>query len=120
MAARSTVKNNELMQALHAIMTRAAEGREVIPIPRELVAKGPCPYCLHPVDPIGFTFREGSESATPAGIIVCSACSKPSLFTEPGKYLKIPRSDLRRLPHVTQKFIRREQELIAMLKRDVN
>jgi hypothetical protein len=99
-----------------------AEGLEIVDAPKDFAMKGPCPHCLHEVWPSGLAFKVGEEkmNAETAGVVVCNECLKPLIFYEPGKYRRVSRELLRRLPRFTQRWIKIEQEMQAQLKRQIN
>lgn len=125
--ARKIMARIETETIYFAHMAVGADGNKVTNIPKGFVSGGPCPNCKNMVDPNpkGFTFGTGPEDdmapdTQRAGVVVCRHCATPLWFDKPGEYRTIPRKMLRELPRVTQKFIRREQEIIASIKRQIN
>lgn len=117
--------SNQVWEAMMLALTQqCANGRPLVTLPPELSASGPCPHCLHRIDPSHFTFTTehrndelaGIAKNGVAGIIVCARCAKPVMIHGPGQYKPIPRASLRKLPKVTRNFIERQQELILSLK----
>jgi hypothetical protein len=118
-------EQDQLLYFLH--MQTAAGDAPVTRIPKGFVSGGPCPHCHRIVNPHpdGFTFaaQHGDDAAAAnktAGLVVCTNCAKPLFFEKPGEYQGIARKVLRELPRATQNFIKREQELIAAMKKAIN
>lgn len=112
---------------INAVLKDCAGDREVLPTPERFGADGPCPGCGETIMPSQICFRDHAKVSLPgqdkrinaAALCLCSHCYTPLVCYSRGKFERIPKKVMKKLPQNSRDFFESQRKMFEALKRPV-